>query len=366
MSQKRDYYEVLGIERTAGADEIKRAYRKLALKYHPDNYKGEKAEGERKFKELAEAYDVLSDSMKRLRGAGVHDFSGMGMGDIFSMFQDIFGGMGGMGGGAAQAQRGLDLETEVELTLEQVATGIDQTLEFERMDLCDTCAGSGSRPGVAPQRCGTCGGYGQVQQQVQSFFGVSVRIAQCPRCHGRGSIVTDPCKDCQGSGRRRKRRIVSVHIPAGVEEGQVVRLRGEGEPSAGGDSRGDLHCYIRVAPHPLLLRRGADLLCQVPIPYSLAALGGRVEVPTLAGAESLEVPAGTQHGEVLTLKSRGLPYRGGRKGDQHVQLAIEVPRKLTARQRELLGEMAKMDEANITPQRKGFLEKVKSYFANKK
>jgi len=377
MSEKRDYYEVLGVGRNAAPDEVKRAYRKGALKYHPDNYKGDKAEAEKKFKELAEAYEVLADPAKRnrydrfghegLRGAGVHDFSSMGFGDIFSMFQDIFGGMG-LGGAAGRhaADRGYDLETQVELALEQVATGADETLEFERMDFCDTCGGSGAKAGTVPQRCGACGGYGQVQQQVPGFFGLSIRVTTCPRCRGRGSIVTDPCGDCSGSGRRKKKRILTVHIPPGIHDGQVVRVRGEGEPAAAGTSRGDLHCYVRVRPHPLLARQGDDLVCQVPVTFAQAALGGQVDVPTLAGPEKLAIPPGTQNGQVLTLRRRGLPgARTGRPGDQYVQVIVEVPRKLTKRQRELLEEYAATEEAEVSEQRKTFLEKIKEYFAGK-
>ena len=265
MPTKRDYYEVLGIDRAAGPDEIKRAYRKGALKYHPDNYKGDKAEAESKFKELAEAYEVLSNPDRRqlydrfghegLRGSGVHDFSNMGFGDIFSMFEDIFGGMGGFGGRASGADRGYDLETRVELTLEQVATGLDETIEFERMDFCDTCGGSGAKPGTTADKCSACGGYGKVQQQVSGFFGMSLRVTVCPRCKGRGVIVTEPCADCGGSGRRRKKRVLTIRIPPGIRDGQVIRIRNEGEPGAAG-GRGDLHCYVQVQPHPLLMRRG--------------------------------------------------------------------------------------------------------------
>jgi molecular chaperone DnaJ len=374
MASKRDYYEVLGVAREAGPDDIKRAYRKLALKFHPDNYKGNKSEGETKFKELAEAYDVLSDPAKRqqydrfghegLRGAGVHDFSNMGFGDIFSMFEDIFGGMGFSGGRAGS--QGLDLETEITMTLEEVATGLEHSLEFERMDFCDACGGSGAKPGAKTQRCATCGGYGQLQQQVQSFFGHSVRIVPCPKCKGRGQTVTDPCPSCQGSGRKRKRRVLSVHVPAGVEDGQVVRIRGEGEPSPDGTSRGELHCYIRVSPHPLLGRRGADLYCQVPISFAMAALGGKVDAPTLGGPRTVDVPAGTQNGDVITIKSLGLPVpRTGRRGDQYVQLLIDVPRKLSSRQRELLSELAKLDQTEVTEQRRSFLDKLKDYFSPK-
>jgi molecular chaperone DnaJ len=376
MAQKRDYYEVLGVERSADGTTIKRAYRRLALKYHPDNYKGEKTDGERKFKELAEAYEVLCDPQKRqqydqfghegLRGAGMHDFSNMGFADIFSMFEDIFGGMGGgrRGGGGASVDRGLDLETEIALSLEEVATGVDHTLEFERIDLCDTCSGSGAKPGSSPQKCSTCGGYGQMQQQMQGFFGVSVRIVTCPNCQGSGTIVTDPCTDCNGTGRAKKKRMLTVHIPPGIRDGQVVRIRGEGEPGRTGTTRGDLHVYVRVKPHPLLVRRGDELFCRVPITFTQAALGGKADVPTLAGTEEVDIPAGTQSGDMLTLKKRGLPsQRTAKTGDQHVQVYVEVPRKLTARQRELLQELAETEDATPMPDRKGFFDKLKAYFA---
>ncbi len=380
MSHKRDYYEILGVAREATADDVKRAYRKLALKHHPDNVRGDKAEAEKKFKEATEAYEVLSDNVKRqrynqfghegLRGSGVHDYSNMGFGDIFSMFEDIFGGIGGGGGGGARQDRGMDLETEVELTLEQVALGADVPLEFERIDLCDTCSGSGARAGTSPQKCPTCGGYGQVQQQMQGFFGLGVRIVSCPKCRGKGNLVSDPCTDCGGSGRRRKHRVLTVHIPAGIQDGQVVRARGEGEPNSNGTSRGDLHCYVRVKEHPLLTRRGDDLVCQVPIAFTQAALGGRVQVPTLKGAEEVDIPPGTQTNTVFTLKHKGLPSAGrGRHGDLYIQVVVEVPKKLSDKQREMLVAYAKTEDANMDwngPQRKGFLDKVKEYFANKR
>ena len=379
MPEKRDYYEVLGVPRDAKDDEIKRAYRRGALKYHPDKYDGDKTDGERKFKELSEAYEVLSDPQKRqrydryghegLRGVGLHDFSSMGFGDIFSMFQDIFSdfGMGGFARGArARADRGMDLETEVEVTLEQAAAGVDQPLEFERMDLCETCGGSGARPGTSPQRCGTCQGYGQVREQVQGFFGMGVRVRPCPQCRGRGVVVTDPCEACRGSGRRQKKINVTVRIPPGVRDGQILRVRGEGEPGRDGRSRGDLHVYVRVRPHPMLVRRGDDLFCDVPITFSQAALGGTIEVPTLSGGEDLEVPAGTQTGDILTLRKRGMPSpRTGKPGDLHVQVFVEVPTKLTRDQRELLHRFAETEQTHVAQQRKSFLEKLKDYFASK-
>jgi molecular chaperone DnaJ len=372
MPTKRCYYEVLQVERSADATTIKRAYRKLALKFHPDNYKGDKAEGEKKFKELAEAYEVLSDSEKRqrydqfghegLRGSGMHDFSNMGFGDIFSMFNEIFGGMGGQRYRRA-SDRGLDLETEVELTLEEVAVGVEKTLEFERMDLCETCAGSGARPGSQPSRCETCGGYGQVQQQVSGFLGMSLRVIDCPDCGGKGQIISDPCEACHGTGRSRTQRTLTVTIPAGIRDGQVVRVRNEGEPGRAGTTRGDLHVYISVAQHPLLTRRGDDLICQVPLSFATAALGGTVPVPTIEGPEDIQIKPGTQNGEVITLKKKGLPdIRGRRNGNLHVQVYIEVPRKLTDRQKELLEAYAGLEEYNQQPEHKSFLDKLKDHF----
>ena len=374
MPSKRDYYEVLGLDRNADGDVVKRAYRKLALKYHPDNFKGDKSEGETKFKELAEAYEVLSDPQKRqrydrfghegLRGSGMHDFSSMGFGDIFSMFEDIFTGTG-LRSGAVGGNHGLDLETEVELSLEQVSEGADQALEFERMNFCKTCGGNGAKPGTEPQKCSTCGGYGQVQQQVSGFFGMSVRVMPCPACQGKGHVIREKCSACDGSGRKREKRVLTVHIPAGIRDGQVVRVRNEGEPGRTGNTRGDLHVYVRTTPHPLLSRRGDDLVCQVPVAFATAAMGGKITVPTLTGAEEIDVPGGAQNGQVITLKKRGLPSLGGsRRGNQHVQIYIEVPKKLTKKQRELLEVYAETENNNVMPQRKSFMESLKKYFKN--
>jgi molecular chaperone DnaJ len=283
----------------------------------------------------------------------------MGFTDILSMFQDIFGF--GLGGGRRVSARGYDLETEVELSLEEVATGIDKTLEFERMDFCDACSGSGARAGTSPQRCATCGGYGQVETSGGGGFFRMVRT--CPMCRGKGTLLTDPCPDCRGTGRGRKKRILTVHVPPGVEEGQVVRIRGEGEPGEAGQLRGDLRCYVRVRPHPLLGRSGSNLVCQVPITYTQAVLGATIEVPTLTGREQVLIPPGTQHGDTVTLKGRGLPnMRTGRKGDQLVQTLIEVPRKFSKRQEELLRELAATEDIEVLPARKGFFEKLKEYF----
>lgn len=377
---RRDYYEVLGVARTASAEDVKRAYRRLAMKHHPDRNNGDgKAGAEQAFKECAEAYEVLSDDAKRRRydqfgHAGVqgqHDFSHMDAGDIFSMFDDIFGGAfggargggrGGAGGGAQsrgnRQQRGFDLETQVELTLAEVAAGAEKQIEFEKQDHCDTCKGSGAKPGSSPVVCVQCGGQGRVAQQ--GFGGMFRMVTTCPNCRGKGSVVRDECPSCGGSGRQLKHRTVTVKIPAGVHEGQAVRLAGEGEAGEAGAPAGDLHCYIVIKPHPVFSRHNNDIVCQVPISFTQAALGARIEVPTLKGGEELDVPAGTQHGEVFKLKAKGLPdLRSYRNGDELVQILIEVPKKLTERQKTLLREFADTEDAHHMPQRKGFMEKLK-------
>jgi molecular chaperone DnaJ len=376
---KRDYYEILGVERTASGEEIKRAYRRLAMKYHPDRNNGDsRAEAEVKFKECAEAYEVLSDDGKRRRYdqfghqgvAGQHDFTHMDVTDIFSMFDDIFGGLGGFGGaagggrapgGRARAQRGFDLETQVELSLAEVATGAEKTIEFEKQDLCETCKGSGAKPGSSPVVCPQCGGQGRVAQQ--GFGGMFRMVTTCPNCRGRGSVVRDHCQSCQGSGRQLKKRVVTVRIPAGVHEGQAVRIAGEGEPGEQGAPAGDLHCYIAIKAHPIFSRHNNDLVCQFPITITQAALGAEVEVPTLKGPEVMEIPAGTQHGEVFKLKGKGLPdVRSHRMGDELVQVLVEIPKKLSEKQKQLLREFASTEDHSSLPQRKGFLDKLKDVF----
>jgi molecular chaperone DnaJ len=373
---KRDYYEVLGVAKSAGGEEIKRAYRRLAMKYHPDRADGDKTEAEARFKECAEAYEVLSDEEKRQRydqfgHAGVHgqhDFSHMDVGDIFSMFDDIFGGaFGGFrgqgGGGRARASRGFDLETQVELTLSEVASGAEKTIEFEKQDTCEQCKGTGARPGTNPIVCPQCGGQGRVAQQ--GFGGMFRMVTTCPNCRGRGTIVRDHCNACHGTGKQMRKRVVTVKIPAGVHEGQAVRIAGEGEPGDPGMPPGDLHCYIAVKPHPVFSRHNNDLVCQVPISFTQAALGGTIEVPTLKGTEKLDIPAGSQHGEVFKLKGKGLPdIRSYRNGDEIVQLLIEIPKKLTARQQELLREFADTEDNDVMPQKRGFLDKLKDVFKN--
>ena len=371
---KRDYYEVLSVTRTATGDEIKRSYRRLAMKYHPDRNQGD-ATAELKFKECSEAYEVLSDDAKRARYdqyghaglTGQHDFSHMDVGDIFSLFDDIFGGFGGgggRGGGAARstrASRGFDLETQVELSLSEIASGAEKTIEFERQDSCETCKGTGAKPGTSPVVCVQCGGQGRVAQQ--GFGGMFRMVTTCPNCRGRGTVVREFCPTCGGTGKQAKKRVVTVRIPAGVHEGQAVRIAGEGEAGEAGAPAGDLHCYIVVKPHPIFSRHNNDIVCQLPITFTQAALGAKLDVPTLKGQEELEIPHGTQHGEVFKLKGKGLPdVRSGRQGDELVQVLIEVPKKLNDEQKQLLRQFAEIEEADVLPQRRSFVDKLKDVF----
>jgi molecular chaperone DnaJ len=367
---KRDYYEILGVQRNAEAEEIKRAYRRLAMKFHPDRANGDKAEAEIKFKECSEAYEVLSDAGKRRRYdqfghegvTGQHDFSHMDVTDIFSMFDDIFGGAlgGGRGRGRGRqgAARGYDLETRIEMTLQEVALGAEKTIDFEKQDRCEHCAGTGAKPGTAPVVCLQCGGQGRVAQQ--GFGGMFRMVVACPNCRGRGTVVREHCPNCGGTGRQLRKRSVVVNIPAGVHDGQAVRVTGEGEAGENGAQSGDLHVYIAVKEHPIFSRHNNDLVCQVPISFAEAALGASIEVPTLKGMESMDVPGGTQHGEIFKLKGKGLPdVRSRRVGDELVQIVIEVPKKLNDKQKHLLREFAASEDARIKQERKGFFDKLK-------
>jgi molecular chaperone DnaJ len=370
---KRDYYEVLGVSRNTGGDELKKAYRRLAHKHHPDRNPNDPS-AESRFKEAAEAYEVLSDPTKKqkydqfghagLSGAGVHDYSHMDAGDIFSMFDDIFGGAFS-GGGRRARQGGADLRTDVVLTLAEVLRGAKRSIQFQRRDLCDTCEGSGAAPGTKRQSCGTCGGYGQVEQSsgLGAIFGRV--ITACPDCRGQGTKVVTPCKTCGGSGRGVKNREVVVEIPAGIHDGQAVRVRGEGEPSRDGGHRGDLHCYVRVEPHPFLERKDNDVVCRMPLSFTQAALGAKVEVPTLEGRADLKIPAGTQHGQLFRLRGLGVPdLRRRGRGDEIVQVLVEVPKKLNKEQQDLLREYAKTEDKTVSPESKSFFDKLKVYFSS--
>lgn len=369
MATKRDYYEVLSIERTAEGDDIKRAYRKLAMKYHPDRNQGDE-QAEIMFKECAEAYEVLSSPEKRqrydryghdgLRGTSGHDFSHMDVGDIFSIFEDILGGGGRRRRGGNAGRRGYDLETEVLVTLEEVALGVQREIDFTRQDLCPGCSGSGAEPGSEPITCVTCAGSGQVAQS--GLGGMFRMVTACPACRGAGKIVKDKCRKCRGSGRTPKKRVIEVKIPAGVHDGQYIRVPGEGEPGEGGGPRGDLRVVIRVAAHKLFEREEDHLILQMPVSFTQAALGAEVEVPTLDGKETTTIRAGTQHGEMFRIKGKGVPsLRSGRAGDLVVVLAVEIPKKLTGKQAELLREFAETENHDVMPHCKGFWDRIKEH-----
>ncbi len=382
MPTTRDYYEILSVERTADGEEIKRAYRRLAMKYHPDRNPND-AEAEAKFKEAAEAYEVLTDDGKRKvydqfgheglrRGGGpaAHDFSRMDVSDIFSMFNDIFGqNQGGGRGGRRGVARGYDLETEVTLTLNDVLSGCERDVEFTRLDVCEKCVGSGAKAGTKPVKCPTCGGQGKVQQS--GLGGMFRMVVACPACHGRGSVVKEFCDACRGKGRQPKKRNLSIKVPAGIAEGQAIRVQGEGEPpppemSASGEGqRGDLHVVVRVEEHERFRREGNHLVLEMPISFPQAALGADVQVPTLDGPRPLSVPRGTQHEQMFRLDGLGLPdLRTGRRADLVVVAKLEVPTKLTSRQEELLREFAGIEDQSggVSPQGDGFWKKIKDAF----
>ncbi|MGV6813791.1 MAG: molecular chaperone DnaJ [Phycisphaerales bacterium] len=378
MTTTRDYYEVLSVERSADGEEIKRSYRRLAMKYHPDRNPDDK-EAERRFKECAEAYEVLSDESKRkiydqyghegLRGHGAagHDFNRMNVDDIFSMFNDIFGGGSGFGGGGRGQRRGpargYDLETEVVIELKDVLTGVTKDVEFTRMDICENCTGSGAKPGTEPVVCETCQGQGKVQQA--GLGGMFRMVVACPTCRGRGKMIKEKCDKCHGKGRIGKKRSLSVKIPAGIHDGQAVRVPGEGEPPAperspdGQGMRGDLHVVVRVKQHDLFERDGDHLLMEMPISFTQATLGAEVEVPTLDGKTTLKIKKGTQYGDLFRIHDAGLPnLRNGHVGDLIVVTKIETPKKLTKKQEELLREFAKTEDKHVNPESHGFWKKI--------
>jgi molecular chaperone DnaJ len=367
---KRCYYEVLSIKRDASEKEIATAYRKLALKYHPDTNPDDESAME-KFKEAAEAYEVLADAEKRARYDRFGHAGGEQFGSQFqdaddimdafgSIFGDLFGG-GGRRGGGRRVRRGQDIQVNVRLDLEEAARGITKTVDFGRSKACETCKGSGSKPGSSKTTCRYCAGHGQV---VQSAGFVRVQTT-CPQCRGAGSVITEPCTDCRGNGFVQERTKLEVAIPAGIDDGMRVRIAGQGEPSPEGGPPGDLFCLVNVRKHKIFEREGTHLILRMPITISQAALGATIDVPTLDGPHELKVPAGTESGEVFRVRGKGLadPRGGNGKGDLHVQTYIEVPKKLTPRQRELLQELAELEHANVTPHRKTFFETIKEYFS---
>jgi molecular chaperone DnaJ len=379
MSDKPDYYDTLGVARDAAPEDIKRAYRKLALKYHPDQNQGS-ASAELKFKQAAEAYDVLSDDNKRAQydrfghaafGPG-GQYSGptfTNVDDVFAAFGDIFGGGGGGGGlfgdlfgGGRRSRggprRGRDLRIVLELTLEEIDQGVEKTVTLRRRENCKTCAGNGCKPGTGLSSCATCGGRGQVARNA-GFFTMATT---CPACRGAGQTMESPCADCSGSGGVQAKADVEIHIPAGIEEDVNLRVPGEGDAGLPGAPRGDLFCVVREKEHRLFQRGGADVLTEMPFSYAQLALGDKVEIPTLRGRVEMNVPAGTQSGKVFRLRGQGLPRMEGRgRGDQLVRVFVEVPTKLSDRQRELLKEFDGIEREKSGE--KSFFEKILNYFA---
>lgn len=373
MADKRDYYDVLGVSKNADAAEIKKAYRRLAMKYHPDRNEGD-ASAEGKFKEAKEAYDILSDGQKRAAydqfghagvntsaGGGPGGFAAGGFGDIFdSVFGDIFGAGGARGG--ARVYRGADLRYNLELSLEDAVSGTTVKIRVPKMVLCDACKGSGARKGSSPVSCPTCAGHGQVRMQ-QGFFSVQ---QTCPQCRGQGKIINDPCGSCRGQGRVRDSKTISVKVPEGVDNGDRIRLSGEGEAGENNGPAGDLYVHISVKDHPIFIREGTDLYCDVPISFTTAALGGELEVPTLDGKVKLRIPAETQSGKLFRLRSKGVrSIRNSSKGDLLCRVVVETPVKLSSKQKELLKQFdAEMQSGGTkhSPQATSWLDGVKKFF----
>ncbi|MCG8045313.1 MAG: molecular chaperone DnaJ [Candidatus Thiodiazotropha endolucinida] len=374
---KRDYYEVLGVNKNASEADIKKAYRRLAMKYHPDRNTGDAAvEAEEKFKEAKEAYEVLTDAQKRATydqsgHAGVDPSMGGGFGggsanfsDIFGdVFGDIFGGGRG-GGGGSRAHRGADLRYNLQLSLEDAVAGTTVKIRVPTLVKCDVCAGSGARKGTTPKTCDTCGGHGQVRMQ-QGFFSVQ---QTCPRCHGKGTMIEDPCPNCHGQGRVQEHKTLSVKVPPGVDSGDRIRLAGEGEAGEHGGPPGDLYVQVAVKPHEIFSREDNHLYCEVPISFAVAALGGELEVPTLDGKVILKIPAGTQTGRLFRMRGKGVkPVRGGPMGDLMCRVLVETPIKLTAEQEDLikrLDESMKKGGAKHSPHSTSWVDGVKKFFEN--
>ncbi|MFZ5881154.1 MAG: molecular chaperone DnaJ [Chloroflexota bacterium] len=368
----RDYYDILGVGKSASDDEIKSAFRKLARQYHPDVNK--EPDAEEKFKEINEAYGVLSDKEKRARydrfgkeglgnmGGGSRDYTA----DMSDIFEELFGQFGFGGGGRRSRhspRRGRDLQMQVTLAFEEAVFGVEKEIQFEREETCSTCNGSGAEPGTSPVKCSTCHGQGEVRQVRQTFLGQMVQTATCPACNGRGETIATPCHTCRGAGLERKAIRKKVQIPAGVDGGTQIRLAGEGSPGANGGPSGSLFLVLDVQPHKFFKRRENDILLNLDINVAQATLGADVDVPTLDGDERLKIPAGTQPGRIFHLRGKGVPHlrRSGR-GDQLVIVNVAVPTKLTKEQRELFEKLAESLGTTVKPQEKGFLDWLNDAF----
>src|SRR5689334_13149474 len=368
---KQDFYDILGVSRSANADELKRAYRKLAMQYHPDRNSGDKT-AEQKFKDLNEAYDVLKDDQKRAaydrfghaafengsRGPGDFGFGGGFSGGFADIFEEMFGAMGGRRTQAGP-QRGSDLRYNLAVSLEEAYRGKQTTIRVATFVHCDSCKGSGAEAGTRPSTCRTCHGHGRVRRQ-QGFFTLE---QTCPTCQGSGQTIDKPCKSCGGQGRVRREKTLSVNIPPGVEDGTRIRLAGEGEAGIRGGPPGDLYIFLSIGAHPFFQREGADLHCRVPVSMVTASLGGEFEVPTIDGSNTkVKVPEGTQSGRRFRLAGKGMPVlRSRQSGDMYVQVVVETPQKLTKKQRELLSEFDRLSSSETQPESSGFLGKVKEF-----
>ena len=376
MSTREDYYKVLGVSRDASEEDIKQAYRKMALACHPDRCPGDK-QAERRFKEAAEAYEVLRDREKRqlydayghegLNARGFHGFENVD--DVFMSFGDLFaeffggGVFGDFARGTERQHRGQSLRIGLEIDLRDAARGVTRQVELTRHERCSACKGSGSRDGSGPSACSYCRGRGRVVQS-QGWIRLST---VCPRCHGAGKVVSNPCPACEGAGLEAVNRELSIKVPAGVESGMQMRLKGEGDHGEGGAPAGDLYVQVYVREHQLFRREGRELIFDMPISFVQAAIGDEVEVPTVWGKAVLKIPSGTQSGSALRLRGEGMPdMRDGGRGDQVVVVHVETPKKLTARQKELLKDFASEEDPLSTPERKSFLERVRQYFGSEK
>lgn len=389
MSEKRDYYEVLGISKGASEAEIKKAYRKMAMKYHPDRNQDNPKAAEDKMKEVNEAYDVLKDPQKKAAydqfgsaafdgtggmrgGAGSFDgfsgfdFGGFGSGSAANGFDDIFRTFFGGGGGRSRQngpERGADLRYDLELTFEEAAFGKEVELSVPRTEDCTSCHGTGAAPGTSPETCPDCHGTGQQQTVHNTIMGRMVSSHTCRRCNGTGKIIKNKCHDCGGTGQVQQKRKVKAKIPAGVDQGSRVRMGGYGEAGKRGGGSGDLYIYVYIKPHKIFSRQGTDVIVEVPINFVQAALGDTVQVPTLDGAVDLKIPAGIQSGKVLRLKGKGIPFlRGGGRGDQHVRIKVLTPQNLTTKQKEVLKEFGELCGDKVNPEQKSFTDKIRDLF----